>query len=256
MKAAEYRKYVAGKVSPPKQSRAGIKAMMKSRKLLNIGHGIEGFASEIGELQQGLHEYLTGASQLKEGMKTNAREEWGDAAFYLLGMLARDLKLKVPATTKTVKLDGTPTANIMLVGGLATDMLDAHKKRHYNLPYDLERLRERAQLAVTYMYGICFSLFGEPPAQLLLENKAKLDARYAKAAATAEAANRDVKKEAAAVAAVPKVKRPVPPQFQKKKAVVPETPVKADALAGAAKAVANPVATAAVKAVKKKGVAA
>lgn len=251
MNAAQYRKYVAGKVSPPKQAKAGIKAMMRTKKLLNIGHGIEGFAGEIGELMQGLHEYLTGASRLKEEMKGNAREELGDASFYLIGMLAKELKLKVPVTTKKVRLDGTLTANILLLGGLATDLLDLHKKRYYGLEYDLDKMRERAQLAVTYVYGICFSLFGEPLEGLLDENKAKLDARYEKAASAAEASNRNVAKEQAAATAVKK-KGPIPPQFLKKVTEAKAAKAAKDPLAVAAATVANPVAAAAKKAISKK----
>lgn len=242
MKAAEYRKYVAGKVSPPKQSKGGIRAMMRTLKLLNIGHGIEGFAGEVGELQQGLHDYLTGASQLREDMKTNAREELGDASFYLLGMLAKELRLKIPSTTKKVKLDGTLTSNILLLGHLGTDLLDAHKKRRYGLHYDIERMQERAQLAVTYLYGICYSMFGEPIEQILVENQAKLDARYKAKAVAAEAANRDLGKEAAAVAAVVKPK------------AAPKVKAVKDVLAVAAAKVASPVATAAAKAIGKKKV--
>lgn len=243
MKAAAYRKYVAGKVSPPKTSKAGIRRNMRTRKLLNIGHGIIGFCTEVGELQQGLHAYLTGASQMRDDMKVNAREEMGDIGFYLIGILAKELKIKVPTTGKKVKLTGTITENIMLLDGLATDALDVHKKAYYDRDYDLVRLADRVTLAVTYYYGICFSLFGEPPAQILEENKAKLDARYAEKFTTEEAMDRDLKKEAKAVGGVKKA----PAKAAVKKPIKPKDP-----LAIAAAKVSKPVATAAKAALQPK----
>ncbi len=171
-------------------------------------------------------------------MKVNAREELGDIGFYLLGMLTRELKMKVPTTSKKVKLGGTLTENIMLLGGLATDLLGVYKKAYYGQVYDLDRLKDRTALAVSYYYGICFALFGEGPAALLDENKAKLDQRYKEKFTTEEATDRDYSKEAAAVVA------------SKKKAPAKKAKVKDPLAKVAAKAAKSPVAAAAVAAVK------
>lgn len=250
MKAAAYRKYVATRISPPKIAKAGIRRNIRTRRMVNIGHSIIGVNTESGELMQGLHPYLTGASQMRDEFKVNAREEMGDMAFYLLGSLAKELKVKVPSTTKKVKLSGTLTENILLLNGLCTDMLDVHKKAYYDRDYDLVRLADRVALAITYYYGVCFALFGEPPAQILTENKAKLDERYKEKFTTEEAMDRDTNAEAVAVAKVQKA--PAAPAAAKKAPVAKKAVGKKDALAAVATKVANP-AVAAVKAAATKG---
>ena len=143
----------------------------------NLSHAIVGLKSETGELLQGLHAYILG-TQLNDAMRSNAREELGDIAYYTT-VLCKVLKIKMPTSSKKVALKNmTLTDALLRIDGVATDLLDQYKKSFYGRDLDMLKIAEIAQPLPALLYAINYTLFHDTISVTMDGNVAKLAARY------------------------------------------------------------------------------
>lgn len=177
MKSNEYKRQARLTLSPVKIAKAGIRANINKKSKVNIGHALIGVVSEVGELQDTLSRFLTGATQLTDDLRKDAREELGDVLYYV-AIGAKELKLKLPTSTKKVKLHGTITEQVLALNYFSTALSGLYKKQYYGEQIPLDRVTELWENLIQQVWGVCFTLFGEPPATIMEENIAKLHQRY------------------------------------------------------------------------------
>lgn len=84
-------------------AKIGLKYVSRNTNRTNVMHASFGLLTEASELVTGLAPYLLGVSRLTEPMKINAFEEMGDIGYYL-SVLSKALKVKLPASSKKVRL--------------------------------------------------------------------------------------------------------------------------------------------------------
>lgn len=125
-----YRKNVFKTLSV-KPAKLGLRTVSSNTKRTNVMHCATGFHTEVSEFVVGMAGVITGASRLTDEIKLHLFEELGDALYYTT-VLARELKVKLPASTKKVKLkDMTRSAAAMQLLGYASKVGDLAKKNFY-----------------------------------------------------------------------------------------------------------------------------
>lgn len=130
MELSLYRKNVLKTLSV-KPAKLGLRSVASNTHATNIMHCSIGFHTEISELVVGASAYILGSSRLTDAIKLNLFEELGDALYYTT-VLAKELKIKLPASTKKVKLkDMTRGGALLTLLSLATDIGDLAKKNFY-----------------------------------------------------------------------------------------------------------------------------
>ena len=206
MKNPLYRKNMAATLSV-KPAKAGLRQMLRKQRTLNLGHALVGIGAESGEVVTALMPFITGASQLTAKLKADARPEFGDVLYFtFLG--AKMLKLKVPSSTKKVKLKGkTITEAILFLGQMGSEFVGSYKKLYYGLELDEKHVGEELEKFIQLLWAVIYTLYNEAPASIMEENIAKLAAKYpgqvftTEAAVAAEAAKKAGKDQAAAASA-------------------------------------------------------
>lgn len=114
-----------------KPAKLGLKYVSRNTNRTNVMHAALGLVTEAGELLEGLTPYILGTSQLTEKMKINAFEEMGDLGYYMM-VLSKTLKVKLPTSSKKVRLKGmTRTAALLEVLRLSVSMANMSKKVFY-----------------------------------------------------------------------------------------------------------------------------
>lgn len=114
-----------------KPAKLGLKYVSRNTNRTNVMHACLGMVTEAGELIGGLTPYILGSSKLTDAMKVNAFEEMGDLGYYMM-VLAKTLKIKLPTSSKKVRLKGmTRSAALMEVLSLCVSMADMSKKVFY-----------------------------------------------------------------------------------------------------------------------------
>lgn len=186
--------------------------MLRKRTTLNLGHALVGIGTEIGEIVECLAPYISGASQLTQGLRDGTRNEFGDLCYYTV-LAAKVAKRKVPASTKKVKLKhGTTTEALLRLNTLGKDLLSQYKRVYYGLPLNEEKIGPLLDQLIELVWELSYTLFGEPPAGLLAENTAKLQKRFSTGQFTQQAI---IDKEASeAPAAAPVAADPAPEAVQ------------------------------------------
>ena len=205
-----------------KPAKLGLKYVSRNTSRTNVMHACLGMVTEAGELIQGLTPYILGASKLTDPMKVNAFEEMGDIGYYMM-VLAKTLKIKLPTSSKKVRLKGmTNMSKKVFYGPVMTTA--TREKTITNLNPDgtvagLEKVNEtyevinaestqalyaeRDALVVGYMnelvplyWALCFDMFEVPPSHVFVGNIAKLSKRYGEGFfQLSEAETRDVEEE-------------------------------------------------------------
>jgi len=104
-----------------KQAKNGLRLVSKNTVRTNIAHGVVSLTTDSGSLVQALTPYLLGA-QFTPEMKADAAVAMGDVG-YDLTLLCRLLKVKLPSSTKKLKLTGTRSAALLHLNSLAVDAL-------------------------------------------------------------------------------------------------------------------------------------
>jgi hypothetical protein len=114
-----------------KPAKLGLKFVASNTVRTNVFHAGLGMFTEGGELVVGLAPYLLGASKLTEPMKVNAFEEMGDLGYYL-AVLCKSLKIKMPSSSKKVKLKGmTRSEAVLALFACTSEVGDLCKKVLY-----------------------------------------------------------------------------------------------------------------------------
>lgn len=120
MQIGTFRKNVM-KTAFSKQAKLGMRVVSKSTQRTNIVHATVAMKAHTGHLIQALSQYMLGL-QLTQEMKSASFTAMGDIG-YDLTLLCRNLKVKMPASTKKSKLVGTRSAALLALDGLTTDLL-------------------------------------------------------------------------------------------------------------------------------------
>lgn len=121
MQIGQFRKNVMKTVNT-KTVKAGIRQVSRNTLKANIAHSGVSLAVGVGNLVQALSQYVLG-EQIKPEMKEDALIEMGNVGYHLV-VLARVLKVKLPSSTKKIKLQGTRTAALIELQGVVTDFLE------------------------------------------------------------------------------------------------------------------------------------
>ena len=125
-----------------KPAKLGLKYVSRNTNRTNVMHAAIGLMTEAGELLEGLTPYILGVERLSDKMKINAFEEMGDIAYYMV-VLSKTLKVKLPTSSKKVRLKGmTRSAAILEILRLATAIANMSKKVFYG-PVMAEADREK-----------------------------------------------------------------------------------------------------------------
>jgi hypothetical protein len=200
MKIGAFRKNV-GKTLTVKSTKLGLKTVAKNTARTNIALGTVALKVHTGQLLQTMNQYLLGVQQTQE-MKDSALPVMGNIG-YDLALLAKVLKGKLPSSTKKIKLVGTRAAAILMLDGLATDLLVQVQRGAFQAPKmttvkklvsmplkggakeernvevvdseaenaaETERQTEMKSFlsgAVDVYWRLCFDLFGQPPVHVL-----------------------------------------------------------------------------------------
>lgn len=201
MKTNEYRKSIMPKLSV-KEAKAGIRQMIRKKNVMNLGHALVGIDSEIGETMIELSPYLLG-HQLNDHIRAAARPEFGDIGFYLV-VACKQLKIKLPSSTKKLKLHGKTTSEALFdLQRLGTKLISAYKKVYYGQELNQQKVSDLLNELIPLYWQLCYTLFGVTPSEVFAENAAKLDARYktgvfsTEAIAAKDAADAEAEKQAA-----------------------------------------------------------
>jgi len=114
-----------------KPAKAGLRYVSRNTNRTTVMHAAIGLVTEAGELIQGLTPYILGAERLSEKMRINAFEEMGDLGYYM-AVLAKTLKIKMPTSSKKVRLKGmTRSAAILEILRLSSAIANMSKKVFY-----------------------------------------------------------------------------------------------------------------------------
>ncbi|QIN95224.1 hypothetical protein DLP3_061 [Stenotrophomonas phage vB_SmaS_DLP_3] len=195
MKNPLYRKNVTATLKP-KQSKLGLRQMLRKQKTLNLGYALVGLSAEIGELVRDLSPFVLGASQLNADLKAKAREQFGDVLYFTF-VAGKMLKAKLPASTKKVKLKGyTISEAVLKLGEHGTKFIGEYKKVYYGLELDEAKIAEQYAEFVELLWAVTYTIYAEAPAAIMEENIAKLASKFSESVVSTEEAE---KAESAAV---------------------------------------------------------
>lgn len=127
-----YRKNVFKTLSI-KPAKIGLRHVAKNTLRTNVFHASIGLGTEGGELVAGLASYITGSSRITPEMLVNAFEEMGDLGYYM-SVLCKCLKVKLPASSKKVKLKGmTRSEAVLKLMSYTAAIADLAKKNMYGV---------------------------------------------------------------------------------------------------------------------------
>lgn len=120
MKSGQFRR-AASLTLRPKRTKASIKFFSRDSKRANAMDNVLGLTTSTGELQEVLSPYMNGM-QMSSLMEQAARTSMCSVAVQLV-IASKLYKVKLPASTKKVKLTGTRQAAILGMHSLAIIML-------------------------------------------------------------------------------------------------------------------------------------
>lgn len=211
MNNATFRKNVL-KTLDPKTSKLGLRYVLKNAKRVNTLHMATGLASATGDFMSVLSPYLTGAQQLKDQMKLKAFMSLGNCAYHLMG-LSKQVRYSPPGSGKKLKIkDMTRTEAVFKMNEVANNILALTRTEIFGGPVMTSGVRKRKsgtvfketevqvidakatderwehnyetqmqELLAEYsrlLWGVCFSTFEVPPANLFVAITAKLVKLY------------------------------------------------------------------------------
>lgn len=131
MQIGLFRRNVAKTVAT-KAIKTALRTVSKNTVRTQLASAAVGLKAHTGHLLQVMGQYLLGAQQTQE-MKDNAFTTLGDIG-YDLAALARVLKVKLPSSTKKIKLVGTRGAALLQLDSLATDLLAQTQQSLFTSP--------------------------------------------------------------------------------------------------------------------------
>lgn len=213
MQIGTFRRNV-GKTLAVKATKTALRTVSKNTARTTIAQATVALKGHTGQLLQATGQYLLGAQ---------ASQEMKDAAFVVLGdigydltILARVLKVKLPSSTKKIKLVGTRSAALLQLDGLTTNLLlQVEKgafvgpkmttvKKMVSMPQkggakeerdvdvvdaeadttsEIERQTEMKSFlagAIDVYWRLCFDIFSKSPESVLDAKFARLKAEFPK----------------------------------------------------------------------------
>jgi hypothetical protein len=211
MKIGMFRRVVA-KTLIPKRIKIAMRTTSKNTVRTLLARSTVALKVHTGQLLQTTGAYVLGAQQTQE-MKDHALLDLGNIA-YDLTVMARTLKVKLPSSTKKIKLVGTRGAALLQLDSLATNLLHTVEGGLFDTPpmvtvkkmvpmpqkggvkeerevrvVDAEadeaaeatrqnQMRSFLSGAIDIYWRLCFDLLGEPPAGVLEAMATRLKADY------------------------------------------------------------------------------
>lgn len=235
-----------GKTLIPRPAKLALRTVAKNTMRTQIAQATVALKRHTGQLLQTTGQYLLGLPQTQE-MKQDAFADLGDIG-YDLTALARVLKVKLPSSTKKIKLSGTRGAAILQLDSLATDLLRQAEQGLFQIPKmtttkkmvtlpqtgskeerDVDVVDAPAELeaeqarqtqmrsflsgAIDVYWRLCYDMTGQPPVGVLDAKIARLKVQY-----PAIAFDMVAKKKAAPQAETPTPQAETPPPTPAKKA--------------------------------------
>lgn len=207
-----------------KPAQWGLRRAASNLSRTHLMHAAMGLHNEVAELFEVIEQYLLGVSPITPEMRPAAYMEYGDLGYYMR-VLAKCLRVKLPPSTRKVKLVGmTRTAALLKLNVLAAKIAGVQKKVFYGpvmvtieepagprlvldkvatLDKELSHYYKMQALLTEFVglyWAVCFDMFGVPPAPVFAANIQKLAVRYPEGFFDATAvANKNEVAEAAVV---------------------------------------------------------
>lgn len=198
MKSNQYKNAIV-KTLAFKESKVGLRTMMRKRSNLWLGHALVGINSEWGEFMESITPFILG-HQLSDTIRVGSREEFGDYLYYL-SLAAKVQGLYLPSSSRKSGLKGvTLTQAIMTLNSGAKELLSLYKKVYYGKELDHQKIDDLLKSQIILTWQFCNSFYGEPPQGLMVENIAKLQKRFG-GSFSVEAINKKEAAEAEAASA-------------------------------------------------------
>lgn len=205
MQIGAFRKNVM-KTVMVRPAKLALRVSAKDSTRTNVANSVVSLKAHTGLLLQELGPYVLG-EQMTQEMKNDAQGVLGEIG-YDLTVLCRVLKVKMPSSTKKIKLVGTRTAGLLQLDGLTTNMLavvqrsifvgpaltkvtktvvlpkkgGAKEERQVNVvnvavekeieTARREEIRSLLAQAVNLYWRLCFDIYAAPPATIF-ESKFK-----------------------------------------------------------------------------------
>lgn len=114
-----------------KPAKAGLKYVARDTHRVNVMHAAIGLSTEANELLECMSPYILGYERLTEKMKVHAFEEMGDIGYYMV-VLAKQLKVKLPASSKKSRLkDTTRSTAVLELVRISSALANLSKKVFY-----------------------------------------------------------------------------------------------------------------------------
>lgn len=177
-----------------KPAQLGLRRLAGNKVRTNIAHAAFGIASEGGELIQAVGPYLLG-QQMTPEMKLAAFDEMGDIG-YFMRVLAKYLKVKLPAATKKTKLNGMTRGAAVLHLAVHAQQIGSVAKKSFYGPVmgsdgkiDVKateekeagyrkRMADNLTALVEVYWALCYDMLGTTPSAVFKANIDKLAVRY------------------------------------------------------------------------------
>lgn len=211
MQIGTFRRNVA-KTMGTKSIKTALRMVSKNTARVQVANAIVSLAGNTGRLLQTLSLYVLGLPQTQE-MKEHAIISLGDIGADLTA-LARVLKVKLPSSTKKIKLVGTRGAALLQLNSLATDLLRVEAAGLFSAPKmtsvkkmvpmpqkggakeerdvdvvdaeaegqaEIERqtaMKAYLSGAIDVYWRLCYDITGQPPAQVLAAKFARMQADH------------------------------------------------------------------------------
>lgn len=210
-KIGTFRRNVA-KTSSVKATKLGLRRVAKNTARAQVAQATVALKTHTGELLRTTGQYLLGLPQTPE-MKDHALVDLGNVGFDLTA-LARVLKVKLPSSTKKMKLMGTRGAALLQLDSVATNLLQVVSEGLFQMPptttitkmvsmpqkggakeerqvdvVDLaadqaaeqarqQQMRSFLTGAIDLFWRLCYDMTGQPPMAALEAKVARLQVEY------------------------------------------------------------------------------
>lgn len=182
MDVSQYRKKVMGHLSTG-AAKKGLRVMSGNKRMLNLGHAMVGVAAGSGEVLKATELFVLGVVQMSDEVRARFRDELGGALMYTVSG-AKELKVKIPSSTKKVKPKHTMSELILKLDSISTDLLILYKDVYLGhglgeatieVPRTKEELKIARDKAAQRAAAQGKSEFPEPKATKRVDSPAKVE---------------------------------------------------------------------------------
>jgi hypothetical protein len=144
MDASGYRKEVV-KLLPTSEAKRGLRVVSGNKRMLNISRSMVGTVSAISLVLTSTDRFILGY-QMDDSIRAQFRSALGELLFWSFAG-AKELKVKMPATTKKVRPKATMTELLMQLNSIGTDLLKLYLQtyRAHGLAHGMEEVPRTAE---------------------------------------------------------------------------------------------------------------